>query len=71
MTSLLRPALVLFAMLTLITGIVYPLAITGVAQLAFPHAANGSLIMREGKPIGSELIGQDFDAPGYFRGRPS
>ena len=71
MTSLLRPALVLFAMLTLVTGIVYPLAITGVAQLAFPHAANGSLIMREGKPIGSELIGQDFDAPGYFRGRPS
>jgi K+-transporting ATPase ATPase C chain len=71
MTSLLRPALVLFALLTLITGIVYPLAITGVAQLAFPHAANGSLVVRDGKPIGSELIGQDFDAPKYFQGRPS
>ena len=71
MTSLLRPALVLFALLTLLTGIVYPLAITGVAQLAFPHAGNGSLIVRDGKPIGSELIGQYFDAPKYFWGRPS
>lgn len=71
MTSLLRPALVLFALLTLITGIFYPLAITGVAQLAFPHAANGSLVVRDGKPIGSELIGQYFDAPKYFQGRPS
>jgi K+-transporting ATPase ATPase C chain len=71
MTSVLRPALALCALLTLITGIVYPLAITGVAQLAFPHAANGSLIVRDGKTVGSELIGQHFDAPKYFRGRPS
>jgi potassium-transporting ATPase KdpC subunit len=71
MTALLRPALVLFALLTLITGIVYPLAITGVAQLVFPHAANGSLVVHDGKTVGSELIGQYFDAPKYFQGRPS
>ncbi len=71
MISLLRPAVVIFVLLTVITGILYPLATTGVAQLAFPHQANGSLIVRDGKAVGSELIGQDFDAPGYFRGRPS
>lgn len=71
MLSLLRPALVLFVLLSLITGIAYPLATAAVAQLAFPHAANGSMVVRDGKTIGSVLIGQNFDAPGYFRGRPS
>jgi K+-transporting ATPase ATPase C chain len=71
MISLLRPALVLFVLLTAITGIAYPFATTGVAQLAFAHAANGSLVMRDGKPVGSELIGQNFDMPRYFQGRPS
>ena len=71
MLSLLRPAAVLFLLLSLITGIAYPLATTAVAQLAFPHAANGSLVVRDGKTIGSALIGQNFDAPQYFRGRPS
>ena len=71
MIPLLRPAIVIFVLLSLITGFVYPLATFGIAQLAFPRQANGSLIVREGKPVGSALIGQDFDAPEYFRGRPS
>lgn len=71
MRSLIRPALVVFALLTAITGIVYPLATFGVAQLAFPHQANGSFIVHEGKPVGSTLIGQTFTAPTYFHGRPS
>lgn len=71
MTSLLRPALVIFAALTLVTGIAYPLAITGVAQAAFPRQANGSLILRRGRPTGSVLIGQEFSDPRYFWGRPS
>jgi K+-transporting ATPase ATPase C chain len=71
MTSTLRPALVLFAVLTLIVGVLYPLAVTGIAQLAFASQANGSLIERDGKPVGSRLIGQSFTAPGYFWGRPS
>ena len=66
-----RPALVLFGLLTLITGVLYPLLVTGVAQVAFPHQANGSLIMRDGQAVGSELIGQSFDRPEYFWGRPS
>jgi K+-transporting ATPase ATPase C chain len=56
---------------TLLLGIVYPLVVTGIAQLAFPHEANGQLIERDGKIIGSRIIGQTFSSPGYFRGRPS
>ncbi len=60
-----------FLMLTLITGIVYPLVVTGIVQVAFPHQADGSLIVKGDKIIGSELIGQSFDDPKYFWGRPS
>ena len=67
----LRPALVLFFLLTLITGIFYPLLITGIAQLAFPTQANGNLILHDGKVAGSALIGQPFTSPKYFWGRPS
>jgi K+-transporting ATPase ATPase C chain len=66
-----RPALVSFALLTLVTGVVYPLAVTAVAQLVFPAKANGSLIVRDGTPVGSELIGQPFDDPKYFWSRLS
>lgn len=69
--SLVRPAVTLFVVLSLITGLLYPLAVTGVAQTAFPHQANGSLITRDGKAVGSELIGQSFTQPGHFWGRPS
>lgn len=71
MTTLLRPALLLFAVLTLLTGVVYPLAVTGLAQLLFPHQANGSIVSVNGKAVGSELIGQQFTSPRYFWGRPS
>lgn len=71
MTSQLRPAIVLFLLLTLLSGVVYPALVTGVAQLAFPHRANGSIIEKEGRLVGSELIGQKFDGPKYFWGRPS
>ncbi len=67
----LKPALRLFLLLTVLTGLAYPVAVTGLAQLLFPHQANGSLIQREGRPIGSSLIGQPVDAPQYFWGRPS
>jgi len=71
MRSFLRPALVLFLFFTVLTGFLYPLAITGIAQLAFTKAASGSILMREGKPIGSSLIGQSFSDPKYFWGRLS
>jgi K+-transporting ATPase ATPase C chain len=71
MLAHLRPALVLLALLTLITGVAYPLLVTGVAQAAFPRQANGSLILKDGKPVGSSLIGQPFDDPKYFWSRPS
>ena len=65
------PALRILVVLSVLTGIVYPLVMTGIAQLAFPHAANGSLIVVNGKTLGSELIGQPFDDPKYFWSRPS
>lgn len=71
MKTLLRPAVTLFVLLSAITGVVYPLAVTGIAQALFPTAAAGSLILKNGKPIGSELIGQNFTDPGHFWGRPS
>lgn len=69
--SVLRPALVLFTVLTLVTGLLYPLLVTGVAQVVFPHQANGSLIERDGQTVGSELIGQSFSQPENFWSRPS
>ncbi|MBE7536090.1 MAG: potassium-transporting ATPase subunit KdpC [Anaerolineales bacterium] len=71
MKTQLRPALIIFALLTIVTGVVYPLAVTGIAQLVFPHQANGSLVTINGKTYGSELIGQQFDDPKYFWGRLS
>jgi len=71
MNAILRPLTVLFGLFTLVTGIAYPVAVTGVAQLAFPEQANGSLIERGGEVIGSDLIGQGFDDVRYFWGRPS
>jgi potassium-transporting ATPase KdpC subunit len=71
MTSQLRPAFFMLLIFTLITGVIYPLAVTGIAQVLFPIQANGSLIMVGGKAVGSELIGQQFDDPKYFWGRIS
>jgi len=71
MISQLRPAFFMLLLLTVITGVIYPLAVTGVAQIVFPDQANGSLITINGKTFGSELIGQQFDDPKYFWGRPS
>jgi potassium-transporting ATPase KdpC subunit len=71
LTSTLRPALVLFAVLTVLTGVAYPLAVTGIGQVAFAEQAAGSLVLRDGKPVGSSLIGQNFSDPKYVWGRPS
>ncbi len=71
MRAQLRPAIVSLVLLTLLTGLIYPLLVTGIAQVVFPHQANGSLIMKDGQAVGSELIGQPFDDPKYFWGRLS
>jgi len=70
-TSILRPALVLFVLLSALTGLLYPLAVTGAAQALFPSQAAGSLVLVDGKPVGSSLIGQNFSDPKHFWGRPS
>jgi K+-transporting ATPase ATPase C chain len=67
----LKPALLMLALLTVLTGVAYPLLVTGIAQAVFPHQANGSLIERDGKVVGSELVGQPFSDPKYFWSRPS
>lgn len=69
--QILRPALSVFLLLSALTGVAYPLLVTGIAQAAFPHAANGSVLSVGGKAVGSALIGQSFSAPKYFWARPS
>jgi potassium-transporting ATPase KdpC subunit len=71
MSSTIRPALVLFLIMTVITGVAYPLLVTGIACVVFPHQAGGSLIEKDGKAIGSRLIGQSFSDPKHFWSRPS
>jgi K+-transporting ATPase ATPase C chain len=71
MASILRPAVVIFAALTLVCGIAYPLAVTGIGKAAFPEQAAGSLVAQGSRVVGSRLIGQPFAAPGHFWGRPS
>ena len=71
MATQVRPALVLLVALSMLTGLAYPALVTAIAQVAFPFQANGSLIARDGKVVGSALIGQSFDDPRYFWGRPS
>lgn len=71
MSSLLRPAISVFVLLSVVTGLVYPLAVTGAAQVVFPDQANGSLIQSGKQVVGSSLIGQNFSDPGHFWGRPS
>ena len=71
MGAQIRPAIVILVVLSVLTGLVYPAVVTGLAQALFPHQANGSLIVKDGKTVGSALIGQPFDDPKYFWGRPS
>ncbi len=71
MKTLIRPAISLFVVLTVVTGVLYPLAVTGVAKAAFPRQAAGSLVVQDGKTVGSSLIGQNFSDPKFFWGRPS
>jgi K+-transporting ATPase ATPase C chain len=71
MASILRPALVIFGALSLLCGVLYPAAVTGIGHVAFAHEANGSLVAVDGRTAGSILIGQPFSSPGYFWGRPS
>jgi potassium-transporting ATPase KdpC subunit len=66
-----RASLIVLVVLTVVTGVIYPLVVTGIAQVAFPTQANGSLVVKGGKPVGSALIGQPFDDPKYFWPRPS
>ncbi|SEI42635.1 K+-transporting ATPase ATPase C chain [Azotobacter beijerinckii] len=71
MKTLVRPAVSLFLLMSALTGLAYPLAVTGIAKAVFPEQAAGSLILKDGQVVGSELIGQQFSAPKYFWGRPS
>jgi potassium-transporting ATPase KdpC subunit len=71
MLTHIRAAIVSLVLFTVVTGVAYPALVTVIAQLVFPHQANGSLIVKDGKPVGSTLIGQPFDDPKYFWGRPS
>ncbi|MGH7168089.1 MAG: potassium-transporting ATPase subunit C, partial [Nitrospiraceae bacterium] len=71
MRAQLRPAIMVLLILTILTGLLYPLAVTGIAQAIFPHQANGSVMIRDSRVIGSALIGQPFDEARYFWSRPS
>src|ERR1700741_4572485 len=71
MNTILRPAITLFVIMTVLTGIIYPFAVTGLAQLLFPAQADGSLVTAGGQPVGSRVIGQSFSDPKYFWSRPS